>query len=82
MKFYYRSIILLTALIINFALAQDVQKDKGKFIESKNEYYNKIRESIDKYTQPEKKPKMVFKMDFTGIELPDTITQFTRQWYQ
>ena len=81
MKFYYRSIILLTALIINFALAQDVQKDKGKFIESKNEYYNKIRESIDKYTQPEKKPKMVFKMDFTGIELPDTITQFTRQWY-
>jgi len=81
MKVFFFRIIILTVFIVNFVFAQEVHRDKGKFIESKNEYYNKIRESINSFSKPEKKPRMVFKMDFTGIELPDTITQFTQQWH-
>jgi bleomycin hydrolase len=73
--------IILFAITLQFSAAQQIHRDKGKFIESKNEYYDQIRKAIDTFNTPEKKPKIVFKMDFTGMELPDTIAQFTQQWH-
>ena len=81
MKFYLFTTTLLLFLTIQVSLAQQLRKDKGHFVESKNEYMDKIRESANTFIKKEKEPKMVFKMDLSGLSLPDTISQFTYQWH-
>ena len=65
------TIFLAISLIIsvNFTLlSQDEQMDKGQFIEKKNEFWEKIEKSANEYQAPDKKPKQVFKMDFSGYK--------------
>ena len=81
MKFYLFTTTLLLFLTIQVSLAQQLRRDKGHFVESKNEYMDKIRESANTFIKKEKEPKMVFKMDLSGLSLPDTISQFTYQWH-
>jgi bleomycin hydrolase len=78
------TIFLAISLIIsvNFTLlSQDEQKDKGQFIEKKNEFWEKIEKSANEYQKPKKEPKEVFKMDFSGLELPTSVEQFERLWH-
>ena len=74
-------ILFISMLIGKFIFAQQEQHDKGSIQEYKNEFYDQIKKETKKFSEEKKEPKMVFKMDFTGIDLPDTITQFTRYWY-
>ena len=81
-----RPIIFL--IIISFFLvsptqlkAQAERHDKGVFKPYKNEFFEKIKESIKKFNTPEKKEKEYFKMDFTGLDLPKSIDEFTKYWY-
>jgi bleomycin hydrolase len=63
------------------SFAQQEKRDKGHFIESKNEYMDKIRESANAFREKKKEAKQSFKVDFSGMDLPDTISQFTRAWH-
>ncbi len=82
MHIMFRSIIGLI-LLIQIISAQDQKKDKAIFTESKNEFWELIKEENQKFSAPEEKePKMVFKMDFSGMDLPDSIDQFDYQWHQ
>ena len=80
-----RYMILGTLLIFVFwgklIFAQQERRDTGSIQEKKNEFYDQIKEETKKFSEEKKEPEMVFKMDFAGIDLPDTITQFTRYWY-
>lgn len=78
--------IILGALLISFllgqlAFAQEERRDKGVIQEYKNEFYDQIKKELKEFYEKDKEPRKVFKMDFTGIDLPDTIAQFTRYWY-
>ena len=78
-------ISFLTTLFIFFivipGLSQEIIKDKAEFKKYQNEYWQKIKKSADEYNKTEKKPRVVFKMDFSGYDLPTAVDQFTQQWY-
>jgi bleomycin hydrolase len=70
-------IILLTTVLY----AQDENRTKGQFVEPKNEFYQEILNSVGEFNKAETKGNNVFKMDFTGLSHPDTISEFKSYWY-
>ncbi len=69
-------IVLLTALCI---IAQT--RDAGKYIESKNEFFEKIMKSSNEfYSQPAKERK-VFKADFAQFDIPKSVEEFNYYWH-
>lgn len=79
------TISLLTIVIIFSFLtslfAQD-EKNRGTFVEEKDGFYkNEIQKSIDEFNEPEKEKKKDFKLDFTGMDLPNSKDEFTSYWF-
>ncbi len=72
------SIVLLAA---NASVVLAQVHDKGKFIEYKNPFLKKINEGIAKFEAKKHAPKLSFKMDFTGRDLPTSVDQFTKYWH-
>lgn len=82
MKFFitlFAAAILLSSSFQIFA--QNERHDKGVFKPYKNEFYKKIKESIKEFNTPAKKEKKYFRMDFTGMDLPKSIHEFSTYWY-
>lgn len=80
MKYLWYTIIV-TFFLLQSSFAQQDKRDKGQFIEPKNEYMSKIRESANNFRKKDKEPRRVFTVDFSGMDLPDTISQFKTAWY-
>ncbi len=74
-------VVAILSLFSFNIFAQDVEKDVGKFKTYKNEFWQKIKKSADEYNKEKKKPREIFKMDFSGYDLPTAVDQFTQQWY-
>ena len=73
---------ILLIIFINFAIfSQDQQKDKGKFTDYKNEFWEKIEKSADEFNDKKPDAKETFKMDFSGYDLPTSVDQFDKQWH-
>ncbi|RKY93191.1 MAG: peptidase C1 [Ignavibacteriae bacterium] len=70
-------------LFISFSSVFPQEKyDKGKFVESKDGFYkNEILKGIEEFNKPEKEPSKRFKMNFLGMDLPESITEFNSYWY-
>ncbi len=68
-------------LITNLNYAQTKTTDKGTFKEQKNEFYSKILEGIKKFENPEKGKKKKFSMDFSNYNLPKSVDEFTKYWF-
>ena len=69
-------IILSSASVIN---AQD--KNKGIFVEHKPGFYDEVLKGIKEFNEKPKKERKSFKMDFTGIDIPESINEFTYYWH-
>ena len=79
------NISLLTSfLIISFMFqlyAQD-EKNKGTFVEPKDGYYqNEILKGIKEFNEPVKEKKKEFKLNFSGMNLPESKDEFTSYWF-
>ena len=73
-------LIVLTILISTFAFTQE-RRDKGEFIPAENKFYEEIQKSIDMFNAGEKASKPpVFKMDFSGLDLPKSADEFQTVW--
>jgi bleomycin hydrolase len=73
--------IILTFFFLSSLFAQD-EKNKGIFVEEKDGFYkNEILKSIDEFKEPVKEKKKSFKLDFTGMDLPKSIDEFTSYWF-
>lgn len=59
-------------------LSQDKNTSKGAFIDAKPGFYDQIEKSLEKKPAPKKKN---FKVDFTGMDIPTSVEEFTTQWY-
>jgi bleomycin hydrolase len=68
-------ILLLAATII----AQE--RNKAKFIEPKNEYWEQIKKDTADFNRKDRHDKKDFKMDFEGLNLPKSKTEFTSYWH-
>lgn len=69
-------LILLTTLS-----AQKVRKDNGIFREPKNEFWDYIEKETKEFRTEPKEKKSEFVLDFSGMELPKSLTEFKYQWH-
>ncbi len=79
-------IVLFCSALLNIMLASSTtyaQKDRdvGEMIEYKNEFWEKIKESVKDFEKEEEEPNLRFKMDFSDYDLPDTTTEFKSRWH-
>lgn len=74
------SIIFLTLCFsLSIMFAQD--KNKGVFDEPKPGYYDEILKNINEFQNPPKEKKKYFKLDFTGMNYPQSKEEFKYFWH-
>lgn len=61
--------------------AQNETRNKGEFIEPKSEFFEEITKEIERFNTPEKEVKKSFKVDFTGMDLPKSLSEFKYYWH-
>jgi bleomycin hydrolase len=72
-------IILLAVVFAGNIFAQSVTK--GKYDEPQKGFYSEISESIKEFSKTPEKDKRSFKADFTGLELPKSVSEFKSYWH-
>jgi bleomycin hydrolase len=70
--------VLITVVFVQLSFAQAPKKDKGKFVEKKNDFWDKIEYENKKF---DKDVKDVFIMDFDGMDLPKSKEEFKTFWH-
>lgn len=76
-------VFLLAGITVPIVFAQVPHKDKGKFVENKAGYYkNVILKGIEEFDKKDEVPKVnkSYKIDITGMDIPTSVDQFTKQW--
>jgi bleomycin hydrolase len=75
--------LLTTVFILSASMSfgQDENKSKGIFVEPKNEFYDEILKTIGEFKKQEKTVDKTFKMDFTGVNLPNSLDEFKSYWH-
>ena len=78
-----KSFLLLSTLLLlpNLPLQAQEVRDKGNVRVYKNEFLKEIEKASKDYFEKEKEPKKVFKVDFTGLDLPKSKDEFTYYWH-
>jgi bleomycin hydrolase len=77
----YLLVVLLFLLICPLINAQNENRTKGIFIEPKSEFYEEITKEIERFNTPAKEANKVFKVDFTGMDLPKSLDEFKFFWH-
>jgi bleomycin hydrolase len=82
MKRNFLLAILFLTLFFNSSLtSQTKNKNKAVFKESKNEFYENMKEEIKKFDEKEIKKKKSFKVDFTDQQFPIDIKLYKQYWH-
>jgi bleomycin hydrolase len=69
---------IIAVLLVQIAFAQAPKKDPGKFVEKKNDFWDKIEYENKKYEESEKEK---FVMNFDGLDLPKSKDEFKTYWH-
>lgn len=67
--------------LINPSIKAQERNDKAIFIDSKNEFWDSVKITINKFNKKEEPPKKTFKLDFSPIKGPSTPNDFTQYWH-
>ena len=73
--------VLIGCVFTGIIISQEVDRDTGKFVESKSEFREEMKKSAEEFKTLEKEPKLRFKLDFEGMDLPDNPENFTSYWH-
>jgi len=73
------TIFIFFALSAGLLLGQAPQQDQGKFVESENEFWEHIKDTLDQKAPEE--PDLDFRMDVSGYEIPESPEAFTQSWH-
>jgi bleomycin hydrolase len=71
--------IALLLFVTGLVFGQD--HNKGVLVTPKSEYWDQIQKDIDEYNKKEIPEHKVFKLDFTGIDLPKGKEEFKYFWH-
>ena len=74
------SLLLLIAVSASTIYSQNTNKNKGEFIEYKNEYWEEISKSVKDFEKKDDKKKLSYKMSYEGINIP-SFEDFTTIWH-
>lgn len=77
-----RLLVVTVLLSASLLFAQRPQKDQGKMVEKKNEFFEKIKKSSEEFQKEQKPKRLIFQLDLTGYDLPESPEQFEQAWYQ
>ena len=80
MKNYLITAILISSCCTQFLFAQQKNTNTGIFVDPKEGYYQEILKGLDAYT-PSKSKKKSYAVDFTGLDIPKSVDEFTACWY-
>lgn len=80
MKNIILSIVFIMSMS-NIIIAQEIVQNRGKFIEDKSEFRENMDNIAKEFRTIEKEPSLHFKMDYEGIDLPNTPDEFTSYWH-
>lgn len=81
MKKSLRMLPVAMLLILSASVSFAQTRDTGKLMEYENPFYKTIEKAIAEFEKKEQAPKLKFKMDFTGHDLPKTTAEFTQVWH-
>lgn len=76
----FKTALILSNVILTFSYAQTERKDKAQFVVPENKFYEEIKKGIDVFNAEKKEPQKTFKMNFTGIDIPKSATEFKTVW--
>lgn len=79
MKSFLSLLIMFVFISSSFITPQE--KNKGVFTESKSGFYDEIKKGIEEFQNPTKEKKKIFKLDFTGINYPQSKEEFKYFWH-
>jgi len=74
MKYYIFSMLLTASVCI-------YSQDKGIFVEHKDGFLEEIFKSSDDFIKSNRPLKKTFRIDFTGMDIPKSINEFTSCWF-
>ena len=72
------STTMIVFLMMHMVFAEAPKKDKGKFVEKKNDFWDKIQYENKKY---DREVKERFILDFEGMDLPKSKDEFKTVWH-
>jgi len=73
--------LLVILILISTTFIKPQEKNKGVFVGPKSGFYDEIKKGIDEFKNPEKEKKKSFKLDFTGINYPQSKEEFKYFWH-
>ena len=71
----------LFVALFNTAYAQNETINKGVYNDTKSEYYEEIKKIAEGFNKEPKEDSRSFKVDFTGLDLPKNLNEFTYAWH-
>jgi bleomycin hydrolase len=71
--------LLFLLLISSYVYSQS--KNKGKYIEYKNNFLEKTIKDLNAFNTKEKAKKKTYKMNFDGIDIPNSIKEYKTFWH-
>ncbi|MFZ1281014.1 MAG: C1 family peptidase, partial [Ignavibacteriaceae bacterium] len=79
MKSFLSFLILIVFISSSFINSQE--KNKGVFVEPKDGFFKEIEKGMDEFKNPPKEKKKYFKLDFTGMNYPQSKEEFKYYWH-
>ncbi|MDQ3191325.1 MAG: peptidase C1 [Bacteroidota bacterium] len=73
-------ILTLSLFFISNLFAQEQKKDKAVYKPYVPGFYEEIQKSNSEDNSPEKEERKLFRMDFTGIDVPVSVDEFKTNW--
>ncbi|MCX7737117.1 MAG: peptidase C1 [Candidatus Kapabacteria bacterium] len=81
LKRFFTLVLLALFFFPMGSYSQKDRIDKGVFIDYKSEFWDTITTKTEQFKKRNDKKKLIFKMDFTGIDLPKSINEFKTVWH-
>lgn len=75
------SLFLILIVLSSSTILRAQDKDRGIFLEPKPGFYTEILKGIKEFNEKPKKERKVFKLDFKGMNLPESKSEFTYYWH-
>lgn len=76
-----KKIFLLALVVLLPVLLSAQQKDKAIFVEPPKGFWDEILKSLNDFNKKETPPAKNLKVDFTNIEAPKSLDEFTKAWH-
>lgn len=73
--------VVVVMVFIGTGWSQEPRKDRGVFVEPKNEFMDKMRAEADSFARKPEAPRKEFRLDFSSVKSPKSAEEFKTAWH-